>query len=174
MVGFALAVAELFEECEEISCRLCHENAQSADFQGVSEISVLFGIGPRLSYPPGHTGGVNDDEKNQSDCQIIRFSNYQIGEPPSPKRGSKTSFQFASVRCSVGKEGYARVRRIGGGLGAPHWQPVGGLQVFGDVCSYLQMFAAKWHGGGGPRRRRGSSKLARSKVQGKSKIQGPI
>jgi hypothetical protein len=116
---------------------------------------------------------VNDDEKNQSDCQIIRFSNYQIGEPPSPKRGSKTSFQFASVRCSVGKEGYARVRRIGGGLGAPHWQPVGGLQVFGDVCSYLQMFAAKWHGGGGaaPEAR----KLQARKIQEpRKKIQVPV
>src|SRR5581483_3125677 len=97
MVGFALAVAELFEECEEISCRLCHENAQSADFQGVSEISVLFGIGPRLSYPPGHTGRVNDDEKNQSDCQIIRFSNYQIGEPPLPKREGEPSFRLVKT-----------------------------------------------------------------------------
>ncbi len=163
MVGFALAVAELFEECEEISCRLCHENAQSADFQGVSEISVLFGIGPRLSYPPGHTGRVNDDEKNQSDCQIIRFSNYQIGEPPLPKREGEPSFRLVIVRCSAGKNGSDRVRRIGcvwerlgrswrGTCRVPRtilaghrrfagiW---GVLGIFGDICS-------KWAWGAPP------------------------
>src|SRR5581483_5401265 len=102
---------------------------------------------------------------------------------PLPKRGSEPSFRLAIVRCSAGKNGSHRVRRIGWvweGLGRS-WRGTRGvprtiltahrrfagiwgvLGIFGDICS-------KWHGGWPPLRG-ARSKLTRSEVQGS--IQDP-
>src|SRR5581483_1326139 len=104
---------------------------------------------------------------------IIRLSDSQIislGQRALAKSGGETSSQLASVRCSVGKHRSVRVQRIGAGSGsvgrefagarmetsaarprsARPWLPVGALRVFGDVCSYLQMFAANGMGRGAP------------------------
>src|SRR5581483_7930756 len=91
------------------------------------------------------------------------FSNYQIGEPPLPKREGEPSFRLVIVRCSAGKNGSDRVRRIGcvwerlgrswrGTCRVPRtilaghrrfagiW---GVLGIFGDICS-------KWAWGAPP------------------------
>jgi len=88
--------------------------------------------------------GVNDDKKNQFDYQI----NYQIGERALAKRGGEPSFQFASVRCSVGKDGSDRAAyRWGSGRVGRELLPrylsrtssvCGYLGSFGDIWGYLQ------------------------------------